>query len=58
MNVQKLRSHGIVRMSAWLAIAALTWQTIRTAARTRRLEHLTHAWLVARAPAANTDQRH
>jgi hypothetical protein len=45
-------------MSAWFAIAALIWQTIRTAARTRRLERLTHAWLVAGSPAANADQHH
>jgi hypothetical protein len=58
MNVQKLRSRGIMWMSAWCAIAALAWQTIRTVARTRRLEHLTHAWLVAESPAANADHRH
>lgn len=45
-------------MSAWFAIVALAWQTIRTAARTRRLERLTHAWLVAKSSAANANQHH
>lgn len=58
MNVQKFRRRGIVRTSALLAIAALAWQANRTAARTRRLEHLTHAWLVAGSPAVNADQHH
>lgn len=57
MNVQKVRSRGIVRMSALFAIVALAWQTIRTAARTRRLEHLTHAWLVAGPLSASINQR-
>jgi hypothetical protein len=58
MNAQRSRRPRIVWMSAWFAIAALAWQTTRTAARTRRLERLTHAWLVAGSPAANADQHH
>jgi hypothetical protein len=45
----------MVEMGAWLAIAALAWQAIRTAARARRLEHLT-AWQVAEPPAASAEQ--
>jgi hypothetical protein len=57
-NVHTHQRHhrGIVQMSAWAAIAALAWQAIRTAARTRRLEHLTHAWHIAESPPAHTDQ--
>jgi hypothetical protein len=58
MNVQKFRRRRIARMSAWFAIAALVWQVIRTAARTRRLEHATHTWRVAGSPVTNTDQHH
>jgi hypothetical protein len=46
----------MVEMGAWLAIAALAWQAIRTAARARRLEHLTRAWQVAEPPAASAEQ--
>jgi hypothetical protein len=56
MSVQRFRGRGIAWMSAWFAIAALAWQARRTAARTRRLEHVTHAWLVVGSPAANADQ--
>jgi hypothetical protein len=51
-NVHTSRRRGMVQLSAWFAIVALAWQAIRSAARARRLEHLTHAWQVAGPPPA------
>jgi hypothetical protein len=60
MDVAMFRRHrGLVRLGAWFAIAALAWQATRTAARTRRLEHLTRAWQVAgsKRPASDDQYR-
>jgi hypothetical protein len=53
MNVHTSRRRGFAQLSPWFAIAALVWQAIRTAARARRLEHVTRAWQVAGSPPTN-----
>jgi hypothetical protein len=52
-NVHTSRRRGMVQLSAWFAIAALAWQAIRSAARARRLEHVTRAWQVTGPPTTN-----